>query len=234
MKKKNDFTAVDFHENIVTEFDSKYSKSKSFRQRFQVWDSLFKKYLDVNMSVLDLGCGTGVFSFLVAEISSKIVGIDGSEKMISYCKQLAKTNKVENVEFQVMEIPSDLEKISSNFNIIYSSSVFEYLDNLEITLSECNKLLKDDGFLIVSVPNSDSIFRKVEKVSFKLFKFPNYFSFVKHTFNYDEFKSKFKDSGFELVEIDYYGSTGVILFLARLFFSYRFTNNLMVGVFRKC
>ena len=91
-----------------------------------------------------------------------------------------------------------------------------------------------DGFLIVSVPNSDSIFRKVEKVAFKLFKFPNYYSFVKHTFNYDEFKRKFKDSGFELVEIEYYGNTGMILLLARLFFNFRFTNNLMVGVFKKC
>ena len=64
--------------------------------------------------------------------------------------------------------------------------------------------------------------------------FPNYYSFVKHTFNYDEFKRKFKDSGFELVEIEYYGNTGMILLWARLFFNFRFTNNLMVGVFKKC
>ncbi|MBK7225211.1 MAG: hypothetical protein IPH96_07255 [Saprospiraceae bacterium] len=63
MKFNFSSTAVDFHDNIVTEFDSKYSKSKSFRQRFQVWDSLFKKYLDANMSVLDLGCGTRYLVF---------------------------------------------------------------------------------------------------------------------------------------------------------------------------
>ena len=64
MNSKN---AIDFHNDRALEFDSRYALSKAFQERFHVWTGLFDRYVTPTDQVLDLGCGSGVFSHYLAE-----------------------------------------------------------------------------------------------------------------------------------------------------------------------
>ncbi|HED36915.1 MAG TPA: class I SAM-dependent methyltransferase, partial [Ignavibacteria bacterium] len=66
--------AVDWHTKIASEFDEKYSNSKYFKERFIIWKRFIDKYSNHNYSVLDLGCGSGTFTFYLAEINRAVIG----------------------------------------------------------------------------------------------------------------------------------------------------------------
>jgi len=58
-----------------------------------------KKLIMQNSSVLDVGCGTGRFSFSIGEKVSKIVGIDLSNKNITTAKQTLLKNPNNKISF---------------------------------------------------------------------------------------------------------------------------------------
>ncbi len=65
-------------------------------------DRLFgeiKKIIEPNSNVIDVGCGTGRFSFLVADKVSKVVGIDLSKKNIEKANQTLSKNPNSKISF---------------------------------------------------------------------------------------------------------------------------------------
>ncbi|MCL6524173.1 MAG: methyltransferase domain-containing protein [Thermoflavifilum sp.] len=99
--------------------------------------------------VLDVGCGNGVISRYLGRLGFQVLGIDVSEKAI---EQARKLNVWSHVQFEVM----DAEKLSveaHQFDAIICSEVLEHLHHPDILLKHLKKLLKDNGKLIVTVPN---------------------------------------------------------------------------------
>jgi demethylmenaquinone methyltransferase/2-methoxy-6-polyprenyl-1,4-benzoquinol methylase len=65
-------------------------------------DRLFreiKKIIDPNSSVIDVGCGTGRFSFSVSDKVQKVVGIDLSQKNIFKANQTLSKNPNNRISF---------------------------------------------------------------------------------------------------------------------------------------
>lgn len=56
-----------------------------------------KQMLKKDSKVLDIGCGVGVYSMAIAPKVESVVGLDLSEKMISYGTQKLEENKIGNV-----------------------------------------------------------------------------------------------------------------------------------------
>ncbi len=54
-------------------------------------------------TVLDVGCGTGRFSFRMAKFSGKLFGIDTSRENIKFASQMAESQGVRNAKFIVMD-----------------------------------------------------------------------------------------------------------------------------------
>ena len=83
-------------------------------------DRLFreiKKIIDPNSSVIDVGCGTGRFSFSVSDKVQKVVGIDLSKKNINKANQILSKNPSAKISFQHTQL-SNL--ISQNFHFDYA------------------------------------------------------------------------------------------------------------------
>ncbi len=59
--------------------------------------SEIKKIIEPNSKVIDIGCGTGRFSFSVADGVNKVVGIDLSKKIL--IKQIRSSPKIQTKEF---------------------------------------------------------------------------------------------------------------------------------------
>jgi trans-aconitate methyltransferase len=66
--------------------------------------------------VLDLGCGTGYLTNLIAESETEVVGIDNSEHMIEKA-----TSSYPNLDFRV--ISADDFSFDTKFDAIFSNAV---------------------------------------------------------------------------------------------------------------
>lgn len=118
--------------------------------------------------VLEIGCGQGFFSHVIAKNRNKnVVGVDISKEDISIAKK-----RYPHVTFQYMSAES-LKFKKDYFEEVYVIEVLEHVDNLDKTLDEISRVLKVNGRLVVSVP-----YYKSEAWLIKLR--PSYFKEIHH------------------------------------------------------
>ena len=225
--------AVDFHNIHVNDFNKKYTTNLDFKQRYITWTKLLDAFIVPKMQILDLGCGSGIFSFYIANRNCHVTGIDGAEAMIDFCRKTATSNSIMNVQFIQGFIPEDLSPKLGLFDVIICSSVLEYIEEKETTLSSLNAFLKKGGILVISVPNRLSIHRRIEKILFNLVGKPEYYQHVQNTFSEKEFTQELLRHGFKLKALEYYANQGKISKLIKYMLPTIYTSNLMVGVFEK-
>lgn len=103
---------------------------------------------------LDAGCGTGTLArFLAKHKGCKVLGVDASGEMISRCAV------VPNTEFrQILDI-CETGLPEATFDGILCSSTLEYVIDPPLALREFRRVLKQNGLLLVSVPNAHPIAR---------------------------------------------------------------------------
>jgi len=121
----------------------------SAQTRYRIFLKLIKKY-NFKFPLLDCGCGTGE---LVGKISKKyqnyqkIFGFDFSEEAIRICRK-----KFPHLKFFKMNILNPNLEYKNYFNTIICSEVLEHIKNLPKAIKNLNLLLKNNGFLFISVP----------------------------------------------------------------------------------
>jgi len=136
-----------------------------------LWKMLGLKKDDI---VLDLGCGPGYFSFEIAKIAWKTVGVDINGKVMGFAA--AFSNRRKGLSF----IVSQAENIpfpSNSFSKILMSSVLQMVKNDSVVLKECFRVLKRNGQIILSIPTDYVFLPKVFKrnwLSFMLKKLCGY------------------------------------------------------------
>lgn len=132
--------------NYAKYYDLLY-KDKDYKSEIDYIDSLIKKYSNKeNISILDIGCGTGIHANYLAEKGYQVTGIDFSEEMI----QIANGGKNKNTEFFVYDATNfQLEK---KFDIILSLfHVVSYQTtnlSIESLFSNVSNHLHEKGLLI--------------------------------------------------------------------------------------
>lgn len=98
--------------------------------------------------VLDLGCGFGWFCRWARQAgASRVQGIDVSEKMLARAR-------AETSDASIGYARADLERLeltAEAFDLVYSSLVFHYLENLDGLLSQIHRTLVPGGSLAFSV-----------------------------------------------------------------------------------
>lgn len=100
--------------------------------------------------ILDVGCGVGFFSRAIAKKAKKVVAIDILESSIEIARDF---NSVNNIEY----IPGDLFALNfpnNTFDCIIFLETIEHVDNPTQFLQEFYRILKPDGYLILSTPNA--------------------------------------------------------------------------------
>jgi len=104
-------------------------------------EHIMKKYnLKHNQKFLDVGCGSGVFADAFKKKGFHVQGID-REKFWKY------TRRIKDLE------TSDFPYPNNSFNVVFSKSVIEHIHKPEHFLSECKRVLKKGGRLIILVPD---------------------------------------------------------------------------------
>ena len=103
-----------------------------------------------NLKILDIGCGGGLISEPMSRLGAKVTGIDASDKNIKVAKLHAKKNHLKIDYFNT--VPESLD-LRNEFDIILNLEVIEHVENLDLYLSSCFKLLKKNGIMFTATIN---------------------------------------------------------------------------------
>ena len=96
--------------------------------------------------VLDAGCGSGIYSKILAKKGAKVFGLELSGEMLKLAKQHCSK---ENINFKQGSIDK-LPYKKNSFDIVVASLVIHYLAKPERAFKEFNRVLKKDGILVFS------------------------------------------------------------------------------------
>lgn len=127
-----------------------YDRITDIKRLNFITDSL-KQYIPDGGSVLDVGCGNGVISRHLGQFGYNVLGIDISEKTIAVAN---KANTYPNVKFAAISAEA-LTAQGETYDAVICSEVIEHLDQPELLLHTIHASLKDNGLLIVTVPNGN-------------------------------------------------------------------------------
>ncbi|MBP3974053.1 glycosyltransferase [Pseudoxanthomonas spadix] len=100
--------------------------------------------------VLDIACGEGYGSALLAGTAARVSGVDISPEAIAHARKTY--SGVGNVDFHVASATS-IPFEADTFEVIVSFETVEHLMEQEEMLAELRRVLKPDGILIMSSPN---------------------------------------------------------------------------------
>lgn len=125
-----------------------YDRITDIKRLNFITDSL-KKNIPDGGRVLDVGCGNGVISRHLGQFGYEVLGIDISEKTIAVANA---RNTYPNVKFAAISAEA-LTAQGETYDAVICSEVLEHLDQPQLLLQTIHDSLKDDGLLIVTVPN---------------------------------------------------------------------------------
>jgi 2-polyprenyl-3-methyl-5-hydroxy-6-metoxy-1,4-benzoquinol methylase len=223
--------AVDFHETNADDFTSKYLHNPDFKERFDLWSIKINEFLNNKGNILDIGCGPGLMSEEAAKINKSVTAFDGSEAMIALCK---KNQKLTNINYEIGFIPNHLENFKSKeFDGVISSSVLEYIPEIEGTLKLINKVSAKDSIFILSLPNGSSWYRIFERSLYNIFGRPRYLKHVHNVLSLGDFINLISKHGFKLKEHHYYASHYKMSSLLKLFLPLKKRANLILYILEK-
>jgi len=102
--------------------------------------------------VLDLASGEGYGSYLISNEAASVIGVEINEEAIAHSRAKYCRKNLEFKRGSILEVPIDGSKV---FDIIVCFEALEHVEDHKRLLSEVKRLLKDDGFLIISTPNKN-------------------------------------------------------------------------------
>jgi 2-polyprenyl-3-methyl-5-hydroxy-6-metoxy-1,4-benzoquinol methylase len=233
MKEATAVDAVGYFSDNVERFDELYW-SPAFQERLRVWDDLLRRYVTRGGRALDIGCGAGVFSFRLAELGSQVVGIDGAVNMIALCEARRKERGLEEIRFAAGRLPHLDEEGLHGADLVMSSSVVEYVEELDETLALFARLLKSGGILIVSMPNAHSVSRNYQRFMNRIRPRSDVYRYIRHFSSPRALTRRVRSLGLSFLEAHYYTHFTRLARLGNtLQLPKRFTEDLFVAVFRK-
>ncbi|MFT9847002.1 class I SAM-dependent methyltransferase [Aneurinibacillus sp. REN35] len=103
---------------------------------------------------LDIGCGTGIYSLLLASKGVDVTGIDISRAMLEKARE-----KAEKASQPITFIDGDIHHLpfaDHTFDLAVSTIVLEFVDSPEEALSEAMRVIKPGGRLVIGLIGKQS------------------------------------------------------------------------------
>ena len=102
------------------------------------------------LKILDIGCGGGLISEPMARQGGLVTGIDASEKNIKVAGLHAKQS---NLKINYLNKSPETMEETENFDIILNLEIVEHVENVDLYIKSCQKLLKKNGLMFTATLN---------------------------------------------------------------------------------
>ena len=151
--------AVAYHEQLASGWSERYA-SGGMRRRAEFFRAQVLPSLAVSGDWLDVGCGSGVFSRMLAEAGARVLGLDGSPAMVEAARTASLGGALRFEHGRV----EDVATLSEAYDGAICLSVIEYLREPQAALAAIAGRLKPGGRLVVSAPNRGSTLRAAQRL----------------------------------------------------------------------
>jgi 2-polyprenyl-3-methyl-5-hydroxy-6-metoxy-1,4-benzoquinol methylase len=148
--------------------------------------NIIKSYFKTPVSILDIGCGTGDFLKYCETFNWKTIGVEPD----SDARKQAGEKGI-----PVYEV-AHLNELKDKFDVITMWHVLEHVNDLAERMEQLKRLIKDDGILIIAVPNRNSMDARYYKSYWAAYDVPRHLSH----FTTESISNLFRKYDFNLVE----------------------------------
>lgn len=162
-----------FYDSIADDFDSIMNMYDTER-RIEVIFTDFLGGEDLkNKTLLDAGCGTGLFSKKAIEKEAKVTSVDIAPRLVALTKK--KNPAATAIEASLLQLPFE----ENSFDYVISSDVIEHTSDPYGAVRELIRVLKPGGKLCITVPNRTFWFFSVKIADYlKLRKYQGFENWV--------------------------------------------------------
>ena len=152
-----------------------------------------------NKDVLEIGAGAGSFLYCSKNIAKEIHAVEPCESNRKYIKEQITSNSYEDINHLIQE--------NVKFDAIFLFHVFEHMTSPISFLKKIKLLLKEDGCLIIEVPNADDALIGLYDIK----EFKNFYFQIQHPFYYNEHSLRyiFKIDNYDINKVIYHQRYGI-------------------------
>jgi len=136
-----------FYNKIAYEWEGRINKSELKKRLKVVFEILVNNVPLKGKKFLDVGCGLGYFSVRAGKLGARVYGIDIGDKLIDICRK-----KYPKGKFLVAS-GARLPFKDNSFDVVLCTEVIEHVNSQKKVISEIFRVLKKDGYIIVTTPN---------------------------------------------------------------------------------
>jgi ubiquinone/menaquinone biosynthesis C-methylase UbiE len=107
-----------------------------------------EKLLPRDLTLADIGCGTGSLTFELARFAGKVIGIDLSREMLRRARAIAKERELRNVEFRqgdALELPLKSHSVDAVFCVM----VLHFLPDPQLAIANLCRIARSGGDVIL-------------------------------------------------------------------------------------
>jgi ubiquinone/menaquinone biosynthesis C-methylase UbiE len=183
-----------------------------FKGKFPKLKFQFKK----KQKILDVGFGDGRHIYFFKNLGLEVYGTEISENIVKIIKKKLKIRNLKVGTAQELPYKKNFFDILLGWNSIYYMGYQNYEPNFQNTPRELSRVIKKNGYIIISIPtdkcfifnNSKVINNKYRIIKKDFFKLRN--DEVMRCFSSEkeikfEFKKHFKNFSFSKIKIDCFG-----------------------------
>ena len=102
------------------------------------------------IKILDIGCGGGLISEPMARLGGQVTGIDAAEKNIKVAKLHSEKS---NLKINYLKKSPEEMNEDEKFDVILNLEIVEHVEDLNLYIKTCNKLLKKQGLMFTATLN---------------------------------------------------------------------------------
>ena len=194
---------MNYEENVIKMnevFDSSRLEVLDGAENFIEW--LYSKYRSqIKGNILEISSGIGTYSKKIIHDfpDNQITLTEYSDSDVKILENEFSTKNIQCTKLDMNE-KEDFEKLGyDKYDTIICSNVLEHIEKDEFALEQCFKLLKNEGKLILIVPQNPSLYSQQDE---ELGHFRRYTK--------NEVIKKSEKLGYEILDIKNFNSIGVI------------------------
>jgi SAM-dependent methyltransferase len=212
---------VAYHGDLAANWEQRYQK-RSFQARIEVLEECLRGRNPGGTQWLDAGCGTGTLSRFLAEKGCSVLGLDAAPRMIELAREQSARHalggrmqfEVAGEKFNGTGFTGTIEHLpnaAASLDGVLCSSVLEYVPDAERCLAEFARVLKPGGILLISVPNSQSVVRRMQVGTHRWGrrlgkKWLAFIEYSRHEYSAERFEALLREHGMETQKRIVFGS----------------------------